>query len=153
MKKCILNDALGLIIVIPCILVFLILLIFGLEILDDTQNEIIITLVFGGFLILGIIIFIGWFELIFFKADEIKSVKIYKRTKISYSEIVRIKECTKLNVGIHTAAKVWEICDCNERYINVMKIPIFNKKRKRLIDEVKQKAFNAEIQNIQENIK
>lgn len=154
MKKCILND-------VTCfagilgILFFSVCLVLALQSSNNMQSDITSASVCGGFILLGLLVFIGTFELVFFEEHEIVSVKIYKRTRILYSEIVSIEECVENYILIchPTSATFVKIRDCNKKNISVLKDIVNEKKKTKLVEEVKQKAINAEIQTLPEEVK
>ena len=141
MKKCILNDTVWLIVTIPILVVPIMALILGLQ----SNNMYCITpfvVTFGIFLMVIVMYFFVWFELILFVEDGIKSVKLYKCTKILYSETVRMKDLLKYRVGSTTLVQVLEIYDSNGKCINIL---VSDKKRQKLIEEIKLKVPNVEV--------
>ncbi len=150
MKKTILND-ITCFTVILYILFFLIILVLSLKFSNGVQNDTMVALVFGGLILFGLFLFICVFELVFFKESEVVSVKIYKRTRILYSEIVSIEECVKncYVVSPPILATFVKICDCNEKKISILKDFLNVKKKIKLIEEMKQKVENVELQSIE----
>ena len=141
MKKCILNDSLWLVAVVPLLLFPIMILILGLH-SNRMHSIILFVVIFGIVIMVTVIYFFLWFELILFTEDGIKSVKLYKCTKILYSEIVIMKDLVKYRMGSTTIVNVLEIYNSCGKCINIL---VSDKKRKEIIEEIKLKVPKVEV--------